>query len=173
LFEGKKKYSRILYSRKLKNYNRFALARPDREIIYCSQVLYKIDVNGGVGSMYERTRLEQFLLNRSLNFDQFRKICILSGCDYLPSVYGVGLITAQKAVLASRNFDVENLKLVKPGLILPPNYAAVFRLAERTFESQPRFDLKTGKPPSAARFLFIIARDPERVLTLTYVVIII
>jgi len=37
------------------------------------------------------------------DMDKFRHICILSGCDYLPSLPGIGLKKAQKFI--ERNTD--------------------------------------------------------------------
>ena len=33
---------------------------------------------------------------QNFTLDEFRHMCILSGCDYLPSVPGIGLTTAHK-----------------------------------------------------------------------------
>ena len=33
---------------------------------------------------------------QNFTLDEFRQMCILSGCDYLPSVPGIGLTTAHK-----------------------------------------------------------------------------
>ena len=81
------------------------------------QVLFKMDEIGGgfmidsgdFGTMKDNkltvthhTKHHRLCINRNIahlqNFtlDEFRQMCILSGCDYLPSVPGIGLSTAHK-----------------------------------------------------------------------------
>ena len=36
------------------------------------------------------------MYSQNFTLDEFRHMCILSGCDYLPSVPGIGLTTAHK-----------------------------------------------------------------------------
>lgn len=45
------------------------------------------------------------------NFDKFRYMCILSGCDYLPSVPGVGLIKARQYITRTNDPDIYNVIL--------------------------------------------------------------
>lgn len=42
-------------------------------------------------------------------FDKFRYICILSGCDYLPNLSGVGLAKALKLFKLSRQNDLKQV----------------------------------------------------------------
>jgi len=66
-----------------------------------------LDQNGG-GLLIEQEKLylsfnmppEQF------NFDKFRYMCILSGCDYLPSIPGVGLIKARQFITKTSDPDI-------------------------------------------------------------------
>ena len=44
------------------------------------------------------------------NFERFRWMCILSGCDYLDNIAGIGLAKAKK--IMSRT-QVSNIELVK------------------------------------------------------------
>lgn len=57
-----------------------------------------------------------------------RDACILSGCDYLPSMDGLGLKTAIKLMKKYRTID-KVLKMVKLELnvIFPENYEIKFR----------------------------------------------
>lgn len=34
----------------------------------------------------------------SFSFEKFRQMCMLSGCDYIPSIKGMGLMKAHKAL---------------------------------------------------------------------------
>jgi hypothetical protein len=70
---------------------------------------------------------------------------ILSGCDYLPSIHGVGL---KKAHGLLRKFKtvaraVQHLRL--EGFPVPADYAQRFRLAELTFCHQRVFDPSLGE----------------------------
>ena len=51
-----------------------------------------------VGVLYDKELLPQCLGNRALNFDfqKFRYMCIMAGCDYLESLPGIGLGKAFK-----------------------------------------------------------------------------
>ncbi len=41
------------------------------------------------------------------SFEKFRYMCILSGCDYLASLPGIGLAKATKIFKLTRNPDIE------------------------------------------------------------------
>ena len=48
--------------------------------------------------MYDKELLPQCFGNRGLNFDfqKFRYMCIMAGCDYLASLPGIGLVKSLK-----------------------------------------------------------------------------
>ena len=52
---------------------------------------------------------------RSFTFDMFRHMCILSGCDYLENINGMGLKTAHKMMKKYRTVEkvakILNMKL--------------------------------------------------------------
>lgn len=63
-----------------------------------------MDFNGnGVLIEQDRLHLAMDIPLEQFNMDMFRYICILSGCDYLPSLPGIGLGKAQKFI--KRNTD--------------------------------------------------------------------
>ena len=66
-----------------------------------------MDVNGN-GVLVERAQLNKAMALRSdtYTFDKFRYACILSGCDYVPSLPGIGLAKATKVFQLSRQTDV-------------------------------------------------------------------
>jgi len=61
------------------------------------QVLYKMG-NEGDGILIDLANLPKVRTVKlaSLTLEQFRWMCMLSGCDYLPSIKGMGLIKAFK-----------------------------------------------------------------------------
>ena len=70
----------------------------------CKNVIFKMDLTGRAQEVSTDN------LGRVKNLvgftpDLFRHMCILSGCDYLPSVRGVGLVKACKALKLSKSKD--------------------------------------------------------------------
>ncbi len=75
------------------------------------QVLFKLDKDGNG----KEIALENLAATSSLKFsnfthDMFRWTCMLAGCDYLPSVSGLGIKKAHNLVSKLRN--VERVKLL-------------------------------------------------------------
>lgn len=80
-----------------------------------------MSVNGD-GVFFDMDKLPQcFGLTKSkFNFDHFRWMCILSGCDYLPSIPGIGLGRAKKVImsLASTQNDIREVSFTSKNLIM-------------------------------------------------------
>ena len=72
---------------------------------------------------------------------QFRAMAILSGCDYLPSIPGVGLKTAWSLLRKHKTVDnvVRALKM-EGKKDVPKGYLEAFRLAEKVFLHQRVYD---------------------------------
>lgn len=72
--------------------------------------MFKMDIAGN-GILIERNDLNNALQlpPEVFTFDKFRYICILSGCDYLPSLSGVGLVKALKLFKLSRQNDLKQV----------------------------------------------------------------
>lgn len=84
-------------------------------ILYgCKKILYKLDLQGHC-LMYDKTRLSKCLGPRGdeVDFEKFRRMCILSGCDYLKNIPGVGLQSAKKFFLLTKQ---DNIKTLLPKL---------------------------------------------------------
>ena len=77
----------------------------------------------------------------SFDLFKFRQMCILSGCDYLPSISGLGLKTAHKYFIKYKSID-RVLKAIKADYAhkMPKDYEERFRMAESTFMHQLVFD---------------------------------
>ena len=86
--------------------------------------------------------------------EDFRHMAILSGCDYLPSVNGVGLITAHRLlrrfnknisrvcwifIAALANWKVVQSLRLQVGTKVPPDYMEEFQRADLTFKHQRVF----------------------------------
>ena len=103
--------------------------------------------------MYERNNLGKvFGLNAdSFNFEKFRYMCILAGCDYLANLPGIGLGKAKKFWLLVTNPDLKNVLrkipayLKMPQTIVTEEYIERFIRANNTFLYQLVFDPVTKK----------------------------
>ncbi|KAM0671736.1 putative exonuclease [Ordospora colligata] len=110
-------------------------------IAYGSEnVLYKFD--GAFVYEFNRICLEQA---KDRHFkENILDIAILSGCDYLSSVHGVGVVTAHKLLSREKTIErvVEHLKSKKP---VPSTYLDDFARAKKTFMHQVVYDPILGK----------------------------
>ena len=69
--------------------------------------MFKMDFSGN-GVLIEQDKLNTAMDIRadSFTFDKFRYMCILSGCDYLASLYGIGLGKACKLFKLTKQMDM-------------------------------------------------------------------
>ena len=69
-----------------------------------------MDINGE-GMLVEKTKLNLALgLQADMySFEKFQYMCILSGCDYLANLPGIGLAKANKVFKLTRNPDIETV----------------------------------------------------------------
>ena len=81
----------------------FVITEDGDSLVYgCRCVLFKLD--NGIGQEIDMNRLSQC---QSLDFcgwthDMFTYMCILSGCDYLPRLHSIGIMTAYQLVNLGR-----------------------------------------------------------------------
>lgn len=77
----------------------------------------------GSGTLVETAKLPLVMkcAIESYSFDKFRQMCILSGCDYLSSLPGIGLAKARQFVVATQDPNFANVSffLVIFSLIRP------------------------------------------------------
>jgi exonuclease-1 len=75
----------------------------------------------GMGTLVDLTDLPKLtdLRMHEFTMEKFKQMCILSGCDYLPSIKGVGLKTANK--LMRKHSTIEKVRQ-------STNYCAVTNL---------------------------------------------
>ncbi|EZA50275.1 Exonuclease [Ooceraea biroi] len=115
----------------------------DLTLFGCKRILFKMDFNGnGVLIEQDRLHLAMNVHSEQFHMDKFRHICILSGCDYLPSLPGIGLRKAQKFIdkntddnihkALTRLGSVLNMK----SLVVTAEYRDAFVLADITFKHQ-------------------------------------
>jgi exonuclease-1 len=105
-------------------------------------VLFKMDGDGN-GKEIQLSDLGQNTPLRFHNFthDMFRQMCILSGCDYLASITGLGVKKAHGLLNKYRTMDrVFRFLKNDRSFIVPPEYEEAFERAERTFLHQSVYD---------------------------------
>jgi exonuclease-1 len=101
------------------------------------RMVYKLDFSTMVGCELE---VDAIPLQRDINLNwfthcMFLTTCILSGCDYLNQIAGVGLKTALKSIGRTTTFrgflgEISNKSLI------PPDYEQSFMKAFLTFRFQ-------------------------------------
>lgn len=122
-------------------------------ILYdCDNIVYKLDTSGHC-VLYHRDRLGKCLgvQGDSVDFDKFRRICIMSGCDYLKNIPGVGLQSAKKFFLLTKQ---DNLKILLPKL---STYLKAPKLAGKVTQEYIK-----GFLNAESTFKHHIVYDPER-----------
>lgn len=107
----------------------------------CPRVIYKMD-KFGQGVEFQLHRLHH---NRDLAFMGFTnemllEMCILSGCDYLPSLPGMGLKRAHALISKFRTFEKVMKHLRYSSVAVPPLYEKSFKKAVWTFRHQRVYD---------------------------------
>ncbi|NWX90586.1 EXO1 Exonuclease, partial [Nothoprocta pentlandii] len=111
----------------------------------CKKVFLKIDKFGN-GLEIDQSRLGNCKqLGNVFTEEKFRYMCILSGCDYLPSIHGIGLAKACKLLKLANNPDIIKVikkmgQYLKMNITVPEEYIKGFTRANNTFLYQLVFD---------------------------------
>jgi len=110
----------------------------------CERVLFKLD-NEGYGYEIDMKDIGKL---KEMNFsefskDMFLKMCILNGCDYLPSIKGIGLKKAYTLVKQSSEIKEIIKQLKATGKYeIPETYEADFTKAFLTFRFQTVYNIR-------------------------------
>ncbi|KAK3875923.1 hypothetical protein Pcinc_019241 [Petrolisthes cinctipes] len=119
----------------------------DLVLFGCKNVLFKMDNNGGCVLVdSEKLHLSMNVPRDKFCFSKFRNMCILSGCDYLPSLPGIGLAKSCKFFNVTSNPDLHNALCKLPSYLKMPHlevnkkYRDGFIQAINTFLYQLVFD---------------------------------
>lgn len=76
------------------------------------QVLFKMDLNGnGLLVDQQQLHLAMGIPSEHFSMDDFLYMCILSGCDYLPSLPGIGLNKARKFIKINTDCDIHRVNI--------------------------------------------------------------
>lgn len=111
----------------------------DLLIFGAKKVFFKMDMNGnGIEVDIDRLREVEEINFRTFTQDMLLVTCILSGCDYLNSIKGIGFKKAHKLVYETGD-NIQNIlkKLRREGKhLIPANYEQMFEKAFLTFKFQ-------------------------------------
>ncbi|XP_058389528.1 exonuclease 1 isoform X1 [Diceros bicornis minor] len=111
----------------------------------CKKVILKMD-HCGNGLEIDQARLGMCKqLGDVFTEEKFRYMCILSGCDYLSSLRGIGLAKACKVLKLANNPDIVKVikkmgHYLKMNITVPEDYIEGFIRANNTFLYQLVFD---------------------------------
>lgn len=112
----------------------------DLLIFGAKKVFYKMDKNGnGTEIDIERLKDVEEINFRTFSQDMLLITCILSGCDYLDSIKGIGFKKAHKLVYETADSDIKSIlkKLRREGKhLIPAEYETMFEKAFLTFKFQ-------------------------------------
>lgn len=118
----------------------------DLLVFGCKTVLFKLDQAGNCIEILQ----SRFWTNKQLAFSgwtpiEFRQMAILSGCDYLPSIVGMGLKNAHRFLRRYKTIDkVLQAVRLEGKMRVPQTYSREFRKAELTFVHQRVYDPRTN-----------------------------
>ncbi|BBH01034.1 5'-3' exonuclease family protein [Prunus dulcis] len=108
----------------------------------CPRIIFKMD-KFGQGVEFQYSMLHR---NKDLSFAGFTKqmlleMCILSGCDYLPSLPGMGLKRAHALIKKFTSYDKVIKHLKYSTVSVPSLYEESFKKAILTFQHQRVYDV--------------------------------
>ncbi|XP_013731553.1 exonuclease 1 [Brassica napus] len=110
----------------------------------CPRIIFKMD-KFGHGVEFQASNLPR---NKELSLSGFSsqmllEMCILSGCDYLQSLPGMGLKRAHTLITKFKSYDRVIKHLKYSTVSVPPLYEESFKKAMLTFKHQRVYDPKS------------------------------
>lgn len=115
----------------------------DLVLFGCEKILFKLDLMGnGILVEKDKLHLSMQMSPDVYNFDKFRYMCILSGCDYIQSLPGIGLKKALKFLKLTANPDIHQTLKKLPSylnmrqIVVTDEYRDEFMVALATFKHQ-------------------------------------
>lgn len=114
----------------------------DLLVFGCKNVLFKLDSDGNcVNIKREKLGCVKEAPMHGWTDKEFREMAILSGCDYLSSITGLGIKTAHKLMRKYKTVEkvLQYIRL-ESSMKVPAGYLDAFRIAELPFLYQRVFD---------------------------------
>ncbi|KAJ3074092.1 hypothetical protein HDU98_012120 [Podochytrium sp. JEL0797] len=137
--------AQLVYLEKIRKVDAILTEDSDLLVFGCQRLLVKLEASGNVVEIEAKNFPHVPCMKRGWSFEKFRKACILSGCDYLPSLKGVGIKKAFEAMNGASSAERLLDQWKKYGHVIkaPPwreNYELEFQEAEWTFQYQRVYD---------------------------------
>ncbi|GMI75435.1 hypothetical protein like AT1G18090 [Hibiscus trionum] len=112
----------------------------------CPAIMFKMDRYGNGEELVLSKVFDSLTSKPSFrNFDKdlFTGMCVLAGCDFLPSVPGIGIVKAHSLVTKYRNLDrVLSVLKIEKGSQMPEDYSKSFKEAVAVFQHARIYDAK-------------------------------
>lgn len=113
----------------------------------CTKIVFKLTLDGSC-VLFDSKNLHKSLncSQEKFSFEKFRRIAIMSGCDYLDSLHGIGLAKATKFLMRTAETDMRRALLKMPSYLnmpklnVTPEYIEGFLKAEATFKYMYVYD---------------------------------
>ncbi|KAF9171341.1 Rad2 nuclease [Mortierella sp. AD010] len=108
----------------------------DLLVFGCKKVIFKLDQYGaGVEILLENLHLVRDVSFHEWTMTEIRHMCILAGCDYLPSIPGMGLKTAQRLLRRFKTFErvIRHIRMENTNVKVQADYENAFHKADLTF----------------------------------------
>lgn len=139
--------SQLAYLNKIKLADLVISEDSDLILFGCEKILFKLQLTGHC-LYFDASKLHLTLdvPKEKFCFEKFRRICILSGCDYLNSLHGIGLGKAKKFMLLTGEQDMAKALPKLPTYLnmkkleVTDTYIDGFQKAEATFKFMFVFD---------------------------------
>ncbi|KAF9157572.1 Rad2 nuclease [Actinomortierella ambigua] len=108
----------------------------DLLVFGCKRMIFKLDQYGaGIEIRHEHLTRVQEVSFHNWSMTEIRHMCILSGCDYLPSIPGMGLKTAYRMLRRHKTYGrvIKDVRMENTSTRVPINYEQQFEQADMTF----------------------------------------
>ncbi|KAI9026677.1 PIN domain-like protein [Phycomyces nitens] len=114
----------------------------DLLVFGCHTVLFKMDRLGSAMRLRQKDLQSTTEINISgWDIDKIRRMCILSGCDYLESLPGIGIKRAHQYLVTYKTHEAVLARLRAEGKMKDTkNYEELFEKAEKAFLYQHVYD---------------------------------
>lgn len=107
----------------------------------CDTIIFKLNNQTGQGVQVKSRDLVKIPGFQGWTHERFRHMCILSGCDYLPSLPSIGIKVAKRMLTAHEDIEKHLQYLQRIGRTKNrPTYADDFHKANETFLYQTVYD---------------------------------
>ncbi|GBB97914.1 hypothetical protein RclHR1_00310042 [Rhizophagus clarus] len=139
--------AQLAYLEKKKHIAAIITEDSDLLVFGCRTVIYKLEPNGnGIEICRDKFGDVEEINMLGWTDKKFRHMSMLAGCDYLPSIPGIGIKSAHKYIRKYKTADkvIQSLK-GNNKVKVPPDYENDFKKAELVFLYQRVFDIETKR----------------------------